>query len=311
MSISPGNPLADSLRDLAWSQWTELGVTGPFRRHDQVLLDPEALVAFTAALGDLDPRLRDESIDWCVHFGDAISVSRLKNLLQDGIGTRQVFDHYARAVNAASRLRWPTADAGATEGPDKPQLSGKSRQADLHRPALLRLRLRAIFGVGTRADVVAELLYATEKTAAELASIGYSKRQVASTLDDFTRAGLLRRRKEGNSYRFELTNPADLEPLVGSPPIYYAHWADCFRALLALAELLDERTGDSERLRLLAAQRVLSGVVSSLEKLRWGAPVSIAPKPLWPEIVRWSIERAQQAAHGAPDPRNVSPTAIF
>lgn len=308
MPTSPNKPLAESLRDVAWSHWTELGVAGPFRNHTDVLIDPEALILFTAALGDLDPRLRDESLDWCIHFGEAISVSRLKNLLRKGLGTEASFDRYASIVNGVSKLRWPTRKKpGSGKGAAADQVtSGKSQAPDLLRPALLRLRLRAFFGVGTRADILTELLYAIRKSAAELAEIGYSKRQVANTLDDLSRAGILTRTKERNTYRFELRTPHDLEALVGRPTTYYAHWVDCFRVLLSLHQLVQEQEGASERLKALAARRVFDAIASPLETLRWGVPATASPDTLWQRIIDWSAEHAQQAAEGAPDPRNTA-----
>lgn len=170
-------------------------MAGTIRNHQQVLLDPEALILFTAALADLDPRLRDESMDWCIRFGATISISRLRNLMRAGIGSIASFDAYASEVNRASRLTWPVSKKYGSPG-SKEQCkhipSGKSEAPDLSRPALLRLRLRAIFGVGARADVLTELLLSSNKSASELAKMGYSKRRVASTLDDLTRGGAAR-----------------------------------------------------------------------------------------------------------------------
>jgi hypothetical protein len=297
----------DGLRDVAWSQWTELGVAGAFRNHRDVLIDPEALVLFTAALGDLDPRLRDESLDWCIRFGDAISISRLKNL-QKELGTEASFSRYAAIVNGSTTLKWPTRGQPAVtvSDPASAATTGKSQAPNLRRPALLRLRLRAIFGVGARADILTELLYGSGKSAAEVAAIGYSKRQVAKILDDLSRAEILSRTKAANTFRFELAKPRELEPLLGRPTTYYAHWVDCFRVLLAVHQLIEEHQSSSDRLKALASNRVFREIVSALGRLRWGVPVSASADTLWQRTVEWAAERAQRAAEGAPDPRNVS-----
>jgi len=49
--------------DLAWSHWGELGVDGRQRRHDWQAIDLEPLIIFTAAIGNLDSRLRANSMD--------------------------------------------------------------------------------------------------------------------------------------------------------------------------------------------------------------------------------------------------------
>ena len=69
------------LLDLLWSLWEELGVSGVVpRRHGDVFIDPEPLILFTALHGDLDPRLRDESIDWAITYGNYVSKARIKRL---------------------------------------------------------------------------------------------------------------------------------------------------------------------------------------------------------------------------------------
>ena len=42
--------------DLAWSLWTELGVSGVVRRHSGIVIDLEPLLAATPALASDDPR---------------------------------------------------------------------------------------------------------------------------------------------------------------------------------------------------------------------------------------------------------------
>ena len=51
--------------DLCWGAWSELGVSGWSRTHMTWAIDPEPLIVFTA-IADLDPRLRDEALDWCI-----------------------------------------------------------------------------------------------------------------------------------------------------------------------------------------------------------------------------------------------------
>ncbi len=301
--ISTSEALGEAMRDLAWSLWTELGVSGTVRRHDQVLTDPEALILFTAALGDRDPRLRDESLDWCVRYGGAISVTRLKNLLGSGLGDQQALDGYASMVNQHTSLSWPVSKRLRAAKTSPGRLSGKSQEPDLRRrPALLRLRLRALFGVGARADVIAELLCGSSRSAAELAAAGYSKRGIANILDDLYRADLLSRTQVGNTHRFELKRPRDLEPLVGASPVYYAYWADCLEVLLVLDEMFREVAAKSERLKILAANRVIIDIADSLERLRWGVPVAADVSAYWQAIESWAIERATRAAQGPPDP---------
>lgn len=100
--------LNDSLAELAWSLWTELGVAGTFRRHKHCLVSLEELIVLTAAITDYDPRLRDEALDWCSRYHHFISVSRLKTLVKK-IGTPifEPFSIFASTLNTMTQSNWP------------------------------------------------------------------------------------------------------------------------------------------------------------------------------------------------------------
>ena len=72
-----------SLTELAWRQWTALGVTG-WTDEARQPVDPEALVVFTARLGDADVRMRDAATDWCVSYGEAfVNETRLRSVIRE------------------------------------------------------------------------------------------------------------------------------------------------------------------------------------------------------------------------------------
>jgi hypothetical protein len=70
------------LLDLVWSLWTELGVAGIKRKHQKFLINLEELIILTVVLAEIDPRLRDESLDWCSQYHHFISTSRLKSIIK-------------------------------------------------------------------------------------------------------------------------------------------------------------------------------------------------------------------------------------
>lgn len=176
--------------DLLWSQWAELGVSGWERHHGDSSIDVESLVLATARLVHLDARLRDEALDWCVAHGRLLSAVRLKRLLalwDDE--TRARFAAFAATVNAHSTLRWPDGGERLTWSP-----TGRSAPPDLARPALLQLRLRALWGVTARAEVLRVMLAAGDRFMGirEVAiAAAYGKDAVADALDNLHRGGLL------------------------------------------------------------------------------------------------------------------------
>jgi len=116
--------IRDHVIEMLWSHWHELGVSSAVpRRHADDCIDPEPLIAFTAVHGDLDPRLRDESIDWVLRYGVYVSKARLKNVLADqGLLGDTHFDEYAALVEAKGEegvreyLRTYLDEPGSFEG---------------------------------------------------------------------------------------------------------------------------------------------------------------------------------------------------
>ncbi|MDQ2942896.1 MAG: hypothetical protein M3R21_04400, partial [Candidatus Dormibacteraeota bacterium] len=129
--------------DLAWSLWAELGVDGMARHHDWQAIDLEALIIFTASLGDADNRLRASTIDWCITNARFASAFRLRNLAdQASSATRAAFGRFAATVRAHSKAPWPGHGDPLTLF--HPERIGSP---DLRRPSLIQLRLRALVGV--------------------------------------------------------------------------------------------------------------------------------------------------------------------
>ena len=128
------------LVDLAWSLWTELGVAGIMRRHQHCLIDLEELILLTAMLVEVDPRLRDEALDWCTSNHHFVSISRLRTLIKTS--HQSVIEHFSKfaaTLNSISQADWPVFISTA---PLKCKLSSKSKPPRCELPALLNLRLR-------------------------------------------------------------------------------------------------------------------------------------------------------------------------
>ena len=298
--------IAENLARLAWSHWTELGVAGVVRNHQATAIDPEALILLTAHLGDREPRLRDESIDWCVKNRDAVAVTRLKNLAKQGICDLERFAAYAKAVNTHGPARWPIP---ADVEPLAVRLSGKSRSPDLSRPSLTRLRLRALFGVGARAEIVAELLSGSgaDRSAAELSRAGYSKRHIAQTCDELVDAGLLRRIEVGNQHRYRLNKPRELQSIFSVDwPVYVPRWTDTIEILIKLHELATTGAAQTDGLAAVSTQRRLRELRRPLSSVGWTPPVPATPTDLWHTAMTWAVDKSSQCADGPPDQDDIS-----
>jgi hypothetical protein len=249
MPISKSTLQNDSLEDLAlglcWGAWTELGVSGWRRTHQDWAVDPEPLIVFTAWMGDHDRRLRDESLDWCIHYWRHISKVRLKNLpstdLEDSL--HEAWGEYAATVNARARAAWPRP----THAFARYQATGRSTLRPLTEPSLVCLRMRAMFGLGARTEIMRQLLFQGNRwmTVAQLATAtAYAKRNVADECDTLERAGVLAMRAESNRFYYSLAHPDALADFVGDLPAIRPDW----RALFDLVRWLIDVERQAERL---------------------------------------------------------------
>lgn len=223
--------LDQNLLNLAWSLWTELGVAGNKQHHQNTLILIEELFIFTSVLIEIDPRLRDESLDWCSQFYHFISISRLKSLMKDFEElVQEPFSKYASSFNNISKSKLPFFIKTA---PLKVNLSHKSVLHPHASAALLNIRARSVFGTGARADLVT-FFVVHPKTAfsiAEVAETGYSKRNLAMVLNDLYSANLFDRFMQGNQQRYRLNANSQLFDVLKPIP-EYVPWHRVFKVLL-------------------------------------------------------------------------------
>ena len=214
-----------------WRQWSALGVAGVSQTADNWLIDPEALLLATTSLGR-EARLFDEVMDWLNLHGQFVNIQRLQNLSQrfGGVTVLQgMAAHLAqRSVHSKWKtlLREATGEPGVAKGlfPGVPvigakdelfarygwlrgpiHLRGLSRPIDPHRPSSFLIKLRALFGMQARAEIIAYLLAKESGSASEMAQqLSYFPKTVQTTLNDMVRSGHLQVRRERHEKRFWL-----------------------------------------------------------------------------------------------------------
>ena len=254
--------------DLAWSLWTELGVSGQRRSHTDIGVDLEPLIVATAYLSKFDARLRDESLDWCVLNVSYVSSDRLRNFLRTvDENVRHVFGPYSATLKKVRRVSWP--------GDGRPFAFSATRRSvapDLFRPALVQLRLRAAFGVSGRAETLRWLLHQPDHFVGSLElalKSYYGKDNVADTLDLLARAGLLEATvmtTAGNQRVFRLDRQANVvAALEDWMKVPQQRWDAVFRVVVGLIEFTRAAPGRPES-RAVAIQGLLADMQSDL---RW------------------------------------------
>jgi hypothetical protein len=280
--------------DFGWSLWSELGAPGVVRHHAHTAIDPEPLIVFSPWLFRDDARLQEEVVRWCVAHADRISASRLQGLVKTASPDVSTAFQQLTTTLQSHGVPWTkTAAMTATSTP----ATTKPLALPTTRPALIRLRLRALAGVGARADVLAELLGHQRRwlIASDLQHLGYSKRNVARVLGELADAGFVNSRADKNAVGFKLATPL-LGQLLESQRLAWPPWA----ALLAFveeAQRLRDDHGKSEVVRRVAAPKTAARFEVACAALDLKRPVASAADP-WSAVVEWAEEQLSAILDG-------------
>lgn len=195
-----GEQAARTALAAAWAQWstlTTLAVPGGPRARSMV--DPEALLLLSLSIRGRQPRLDDLLRGWARGASALLSVQRTMHLadsfpphVRDGIGA------FARAAADAGDRRWRAHAAQVDASAPARRVSAVAPRL-AEGPALM-LRLRAGFGVGARADVLAFLvaLRGDEASVSAIAgAMGYSGSTVRTAAEEMVLAGFATRTGTG------------------------------------------------------------------------------------------------------------------
>lgn len=270
--------LQDKAVELAWRQWTALGVAGVAPPAEQGV-DLEALIAFTPFAAATDPRLAGESIDWCLRIGPHyLSVSRLRQIAR-------LFERHT----AAGSLDLVSLAIGAAGGRTKPvDVSGKSRLPRLDQPALIQLRSRHIFGIGARADAVTTLVM-QRREMVRLSSIGpgYTKRAMALVMDDLASAGVVEKVITSGAAHYKLIKEAPLRSLLAPLPTRLPRWVERFALVAALLGAWMRMPAHAPSSRAIELAKLLDQLRPLAAALGKTPPTTGRPSVLLDAITAW------------------------
>ena len=284
--------LEDGALDFLWRQWCTLGVLGTAGGEARWIIDPEALLLLTSETARHDARLFDEVLDWMRVNSRWINTQRLSTLnSRYGLGdtrvmaaiARHMLQHdppakwtrWTRAVGAASPadalfyrgdrpLRGPFPDPDRdfeSYGLLRPAITPRtiSQAIPMMQPCALRFRLRALFGLGMRADILCYLLAQGEAHPSGLAKeLGYSQKRVQDTLNELAVSGCVQVHRVGRLKMYDLARERWADFLIPQKP-HFPAWIDwvalarglttLWRAVWTLPRENDDSYVASSRLR--------------------------------------------------------------
>lgn len=223
-----------AVHGLLWRQWTMLGVagTGP-AGSSSAPVDPEALLLLTLESARTEPRLFDEVLDWLLLHGHAIDVQRLRNLQgEDSESPGRLMSAVAAFVGEKdASSKWKRLAAPPRKPPRQmealfllpgtPGLADSSainslftkygyrrhpiRPRGLTGPipkrlaASLRFQLRALFGLGIRAEALTYLVSGRSGHVKEISTVaGYSTLGTHQALGELAGSEVVQVKTKGN-----------------------------------------------------------------------------------------------------------------
>jgi len=229
------NFFLENILDFLWGQWSNLGVAGSGRAGGNWIIDPEALLVFSLPMARYEPRFFDEILDWLVENGEFIDIQRLRGIIKNHDENTQrlisaVACYISREAGTQQR-KWKAlalfrkSDVAikdealfkTKEGKPYPKIKAESvifheymflredfllrkmsRPVSVTAPGNLRFLLRALFGIGSRAECILYLLTHEAGHPSEVAgAIGISVRGAQDTLIELAESGLVLTRIKG------------------------------------------------------------------------------------------------------------------
>ena len=182
--------------DATWAQWSVLTAAAVRvgRKRVWTIVDPEALVLASFAVGHLERRLEDMVASWAMGAAYLMSVQRMRTLAsRSPEPVEERLGDFARAAVGGGDKRWRRLASTQTASEYTPRVKPLGPLRLIEGPALT-LRLRAGFGVNAKADILS-LLLGFEGAAADLkviaAATAYSERAIRTATKEMSLAGFI------------------------------------------------------------------------------------------------------------------------
>jgi hypothetical protein len=259
--------------DFLWHQWSILGVAGQRGTYEDRIIDPEALLLATTRFGRYDARLLDEVIDWLSSNGKRINLQRLRRIhdewpvanlrvlaaISGGLAKQSMMRKWIKLSDQSHAESEPEPLFMSFDGsalpvfgePDRNFLNHgllrdpmerrrMSQSPDPSRAANLLCSLRALFGVNSRAEIIAWLLtHESGHPAAIARDTGYFSKSVQHTLNEMEDSGHIRSRRDGREKIFWV-KPGAWDFLINwSQPSYFPRWVTWMPVFSAIKTFID------------------------------------------------------------------------
>lgn len=273
-----------------------MGLAGYGRDGSEEMIDPEALLLFSTHIARHDSRLFDEILDWLHTNGSWINLQRLGTLhKEESLGESTVLAGIADSLSKNSaHQKWKLlvrrVGEPSSESADMPEklfpsipilkepdpiflkhgllrggieLRGMSQSPRTDQAATFLFKLRALFGMQARAEVMAWLLANQQGHPAEIArQTGYFRGSIQNVLNDLSMSGHVGAVRIGREKSFSILRQDEWRFLLtwqdanGFPQ--WINWAPLFSAIQIFLDALgkpeiDEKSENFQAIQLREA----------------------------------------------------------
>ena len=280
----------EAVLSLLWRHWSTLGLMGQREGSDTWILDPEALVVATIQFGRYDPRLLDGAVQWWLENGKWLSSTRLQRLQkslhpmerrivsaivdvvlseQKSAKWKRLAEQGKQASPARQEALFLLADGKALPrvGPDdpvflrhgflRPRLVKRRivRQVPMDKPGALRIKLRAFFGLTSRAEIALFLL-THERAHSRLVArhVQYAQSSVSTALREMAASGLISETSLGREVEYKINKPV-WESFFNVPgELRWVTWFLVFRALREIWDCIESMQGRRATISVLGSE---------------------------------------------------------
>lgn len=195
---------------------------------------------------------------------------------------RDTWGPFAATVSRHSGVQWPLATDALSY-----KTTGRSSLESMVQPSRAWLRLRAMFGLGARTEILRYFLSGHRRaTVATIAQhIRYAKRNVAEECDSLEKAGVLRVHHVANRFYYMLDRTEELRNWVGDIAPVKIDWTSLFAVTSALVALEKSAERLSHDALAVEAHRVARVIDEHLDVLDIEErPSLIRPDTYWPAV---------------------------
>lgn len=213
--------LLDLHLKMHWRQWSAMGIQSHIPESD-FPVDIEALLISTFRIARYDKRLFYAMLEWLDLNRNLVSVSRAKNILKtlesdsdnkNDVRNTDLLINILKQGSVKSYIQ-VNIDNQYHEILREYSKRGVVQKITLNNNQLLQLKLRSIFGVNARSDIILYLLAERKQNANRIAKeIYYDQKIVHRVLKNWEMSDFVRRERAGNEILYSLNEKSIFKDL--------------------------------------------------------------------------------------------------